>query len=43
MRSYDINAAFAIIIVTNAIFFAQLLNTLTVKGGWQFELGGMVM
>ena len=24
------------------IFFAQLLNTLTVKGGWQFELGGMV-
>ena len=24
------------------IFFAQLLNTLTVKGGWQFELGGIV-
>ncbi len=24
------------------IFFAQLLNTLTVKGGWQFELGGLV-
>ena len=22
------------------IFFAQLLNTFTVKGGWQFELGG---
>ena len=24
------------------IYIAQLLNTLTVKGGWQFELGGMV-
>ena len=24
------------------IYFAQLLNTLTVKGGWQFELGGLV-
>ena len=24
-------------------FFAQLNNTLTVKGGWQFELGGMLM
>ncbi len=24
------------------IYFAQLLNTLTVEGGWQFELGGMV-
>lgn len=24
------------------IFFAQLLNTLTVKVGWQYELGGMV-
>ncbi len=24
------------------IFFAQLQNTVTVKGGWQFELGGMV-
>ena len=24
------------------IWFAQLLNTLTVKGGWQFELGGLV-
>ena len=24
------------------IFFAQLLNTITVKGGWQFELGGLV-
>ena len=24
------------------ICFAQLLNTLTVDGGWQFELGGMV-
>ena len=24
------------------IFFAQLLNTFTVKGGWQFELGGLV-
>ena len=24
------------------IYFAQLLNTLTVNGGWQFELGGMV-
>ena len=23
-------------------FFAQLLNTITVKGGWQFELGGLV-
>ena len=23
------------------IFVAQLLNTFTVKGGWQFELGGM--
>ena len=23
------------------IFFAQLFNTFTVKGGWQFELGGM--
>ena len=23
------------------MFFAQLLNTLTVKGGWQFELGGL--
>jgi hypothetical protein len=25
------------------IAFAQLYNTFTVKGGWQFELGGMVM
>ncbi|MCR5709497.1 MAG: TonB-dependent receptor family protein [Bacteroidales bacterium] len=25
------------------ICFAQLFNTLTVKGGWQFELGGTVM
>ena len=24
------------------ILFAQLLNTLTLPGGWQFELGGMV-
>ena len=24
------------------IFIAQLLNTLTVEGGWQFELGGLV-
>ena len=24
------------------IWFAQLLNTFSVKGGWQFELGGMV-
>lgn len=24
----------------NPIFIAQLFNTLTVKGGWQFELGG---
>ena len=24
------------------ILFAQLLNTFSVKGGWQFELGGMV-
>lgn len=24
------------------VWFAQLLNTLTVKGGWQFELGGLV-
>ncbi|MBQ6074496.1 MAG: TonB-dependent receptor [Bacteroidales bacterium] len=24
------------------IFVAQLLNTLTVEGGWQFELGGLV-
>ena len=24
------------------LFFAQLFNTLTVKGGWQFELGGAV-
>ena len=23
-------------------YFAQLLNTVTVKGGWQFELGGLV-
>ena len=25
------------------IFFAQLFNTITVKGGWQFELGGVFM
>ena len=25
------------------IFFAQLFNTFTVKGGWQFELGGVLM
>ena len=25
------------------IFFAQLFNTFTVKGGWQFELGGVFM
>ena len=25
------------------IFFAQLFNTVTVKGGWQFELGGVSM
>ena len=25
------------------IFFAQLFNTFTVKGGWQFELGGVCM
>ena len=25
------------------IFFAQLFNTVTVKGGWQFELGGVFM
>ena len=25
------------------IFIAQLLNTYTAKGGWQFELGGMTM
>ena len=24
------------------VYFAQLLNTLTIKGGWQFELGGLV-
>ena len=24
------------------MYFAQLLNTLTIKGGWQFELGGLV-
>ena len=24
------------------IFFAQLQNTFTVKGGWQFELGGLI-
>ena len=24
------------------IYFAQLLNTLSLKGGWQFELGGLV-
>jgi hypothetical protein len=24
------------------IFFAQLFNTFTVKGGWQFELGGVI-
>ena len=24
------------------IFFGQLLNTFTVKGGWQFELGGLL-
>ena len=24
------------------VFFAQLLHTLSLKGGWQFELGGMV-
>jgi len=24
------------------IYFAQLLNTLNLKGGWQFELGGLV-
>ena len=24
------------------VFFAQLFNTFTVKGGWQFELGGLV-
>ena len=24
------------------IFFAQLFNTFTVKGGWQFELGGVL-
>ncbi|MBP5637729.1 MAG: TonB-dependent receptor [Bacteroidales bacterium] len=24
------------------IFFAQLFNTFTVKGGWQFELGGTI-
>jgi len=24
------------------LFFAQLLNTFSVKGGWQFELGGLV-
>ena len=24
------------------IYFAQLFNTLTIKGGWQFELGGLV-
>ena len=24
------------------IFFTQLLNTVTVKGGWQFELGGLL-
>ena len=23
------------------VCFAQLLNTFSVKGGWQFELGGM--
>lgn len=23
------------------VAFAQLLNTLTLKGGWQFELGGL--
>ena len=25
------------------IYFAQILNTYTAKGGWQFELGGMSM
>ena len=25
------------------IFFAQFFNTFTVKGGWQFELGGVFM
>ena len=25
------------------IFFGQLFNTFTVKGGWQFELGGVLM
>ena len=25
------------------VFFAQLFNTFTVKGGWQFELGGVFM
>ena len=24
------------------IWIAQLLNTISMKGGWQFELGGMV-
>ena len=29
-------------LLTKPIYFAQLLKTLTLKGGWQFELGGLV-